>query len=94
MAEPCLVSVSNGGNHVAFWHDCPNKRDDLDCLVSDDKEEGVRDIFVHGLDPDDTDRDDSLTGDGDVLDTVLQVFDVNDGGLPTPLCPAEAVAVA
>jgi len=82
--EPCVVSLSKDGSFVAFAH--PRNG-----IPAGGDSNNLSDIFVRGPDTSDTSRD--LTGDGDVTDTVLQVFDMA-GGQRTALCAAEAVAIA
>ncbi len=80
-----IPALSADGRLVAFASQADN-------LVPGDTN-GEEDIFVRGPDPLDPSAD--LSGDGDLDDTVLQVFDTKaPAAEPTTLGPAEEVAIA
>ena len=75
-------ALSGDGRFVAFASRAGN-------LVAVD--DPLDDLFVHGIDPHDLAAD--FFADGQLDDTVLEVFDATSGALTT-LCPAVDVAVA
>src|SRR5439155_15305607 len=76
--------LSPDGRFVAFGSRASN-------LVPGDTN-AVADVFVRGPDSSDTTSD--TTGDGNLDDTVLEVFDTETGAVVGPSCPAGTVAVA
>ncbi|MGH7896035.1 MAG: hypothetical protein ACREQL_15290, partial [Candidatus Binatia bacterium] len=86
LSDVDLPAISADGHRVAFVSNASN-------LVPGDTN-GVPDVFVRGVDPNDPTGD--LTGDGDIGDTVLSVLDGagTAGTTPVRICPAGEVAVA
>jgi hypothetical protein len=79
-----LPAISADARFVAFDSDANN--------LAQSATTGIANTFVRGPDPADALHD--VTGDGDLDDTVLDVFDASTGGLSGPTCPADAVVVA
>ncbi len=79
-----LPATSADGRFIAFDSDANN--------LPGSATTGIVNTFVRG--PDATDASHDVTGDGDLDDTVLDVFDASRGVLSGPTCPADAVAVA
>lgn len=77
------AEISTGGRYVAFQTAAPNLVPNDPAIDSD--------IFVRGPDLDDLASD--LFPDGELDDTVLEVFDAR-AGVATTLCPADEVAVS
>lgn len=94
--ETSLAAMSGDGRTVSFASTASN-------LIANDTNSGCSlvngsdncaDVFIHSVDWSSHDTNDR-TGDHDVDDTVLEVMDsgASPGTPPTPLCPADAVAV-
>jgi len=79
-----VVSLSDDGRYVAFA---------TNVSLSPADTGGQWDVYVYGPEPSDSASD--LSGDGDLDDTVLEVFELNGLGSFTrrSLCPAAQVAV-
>jgi cysteine-rich repeat protein len=80
-SEACVTPISADGRTIVFTTGDGN-------IVAGDSN-GLQDVFVTRPDP--TDCASDLTGDCDLSDTVLQVF---DGSTVRTLCPADQTVVA
>jgi cysteine-rich repeat protein len=81
-------AIAADGRSVAFYTLATN------LLGPGGDQNGVRDVYVRGIDPaDPLGVDQLLYKNGRLTDTVLEVLDAGSGAITT-LCPADAVAVA
>ena len=80
--ESLIPAVSGDGHHVVFVSTA------VDLVAGDTN--SAADVFVRGIDLGDVSQD--RNGDGDILDTLLEVLDASTGSV-TPIAPAGQVSV-